>query len=297
MKNKLPYALLSIGLSVFCWFLVTGRERVETWVKVRVETTGAPDRLDISGLVQSIEARVRGPRAAIQNADRGPLSYALDLRGIQPGVNELVFSPHAITLPRTLEVLELRPARVEITAERRSIQKLPVEAVFSPPENSDYKLVEKKTEPDMVDVSGPEGALAELGSLRTRPLAWPADPSARFETQARLDVPRGLEAQPASVLVTAKFAPVLREVALEAPLLVTGLAKNKFQVSSASVRIVLEAPAPLVRQGRLKDRVEAVLTAPAGTGPGKYDMSYKVKMPPGCRLIEAKPEKVRLTVR
>ncbi|MBF0480901.1 MAG: hypothetical protein HQK81_05860 [Desulfovibrionaceae bacterium] len=297
MKAKLPYAMLAIGLSVFCWFLVTGRERVETWIKVRVETSGTPDRLDISGLVPSIEARVRGPRGAIQNADRGQLSYSLDLRAVKPGLNELVFSPRAIALPPTLEVLELRPARVEISAERRVSRKFPVEAVFSAPEISDYKLVEKKTEPDMVEVTGPEGALAELGSLRTRPLTWPADPSARFEAQVKLELPGGLEAQPASVLATAQFAPVMREVALEAPLMVTGLAKNKFAVSPDQVRIVLSAPAPLVRQGGLTNRVEAVLAAPAGMARGTYDLSYKVKMPPGCRLIEAKPEKARVTVR
>jgi hypothetical protein len=297
VKNNIPYALLAIGLSIFCWFLVTGRERVETWIKVRVETTGTPEGMNISGLVQAIEVRVRGPRGAIQNIERGPLSYALDLRGIKPGVNELVFSPSAIALPRTMEVLELRPPRLEITAERREAQKFPVEAVFAPPGNPDYKIVEKKTEPDMVMVTGPESALAELGSLRTHLLAWPADPTARFEILAQLDLPRGLEAQPASVRVTAKFAPVMREVALEAPLSIAGLAKNKFLVSPVLVHITLEAPAPLVRQGGLTDRVEAVLTVPSGTAPGRYEIPYKVKMPPGCRLIEAKPEKARVTVR
>jgi hypothetical protein len=297
VKNNIPYALLAIGLSVFCWFLVTGRERVETWIKVRVETTGTPEGLNISGLLQAIEVRVRGPRAAIQGIERGPLSYALDLRGVKPGVNELVFSPSAITLPRTMEVLELRPARLEIFAERRETKRLPVEAAFGPPDTADYKLLEKKTEPDMVEVSGPEGALAELGSLRTRLLAWPAEPPARYEIQAQLDLPPGLAAQPPTVLVTARFAPVPRQVVLEAPLLVSGLAKGKYLISPASVRITLEAPASLARQGGLQALVEAVLTAPAGMGPGKYELPYKVKMPPGCRLIEAKPEKARLIVR
>lgn len=297
MRSKLPYALLAIGLSVFCWFLVTGRERVETWIKVRVETTGTPEGLNITGLVQSIEVRVRGPRGAIQSVERGPLSYALNLRDIKPGANELVFSPGAIALPRTLEVLELRPPSIEIAAERRLAQMVPVEAVFGPPENPDYKIVEKKTEPDMIAVTGPQSALAEIGRVRTHPLAWPADPAARFETTVQLDLPRGVEAQPAAVLVTAQFAPVMREVRLEAPLLVAGQAKTRFQVAPGLVRIVLEAPAPLVRQGGLAERVEAVLTAPAAVAPGRYEMPYKVKMPPGCRLIEARPEKVRVTVR
>ena len=43
--------------------------------------------------------------------------------------------------------------------------------------------------------------------------------------------------------------------------------------------------------------VEAALELAPDIQQGKYEASYRVKMPQGCELIEAKPDKVSLTVK
>jgi len=48
MKPNWQYLALALALSLFCWYLVTGREKVDTWMTMRVEMAGAPEGLYVS---------------------------------------------------------------------------------------------------------------------------------------------------------------------------------------------------------------------------------------------------------
>ena len=92
MKPNWQYLLLAFAMALFCWYLVTGRERVDTWMTMRVEMTGAPEGLYIkNGMVGSVEVLVRGPRGVARKLEENQLVYSLNLGKIVPGKNIILF--------------------------------------------------------------------------------------------------------------------------------------------------------------------------------------------------------------
>ena len=63
MRSNWLYALMAFLMSVTLWYMVTGRERVETLVEVKLEFKGIPSGLVVrEGLTNKISVRIRGPR-------------------------------------------------------------------------------------------------------------------------------------------------------------------------------------------------------------------------------------------
>ena len=83
MFSNWQYRLLAVALALICWYLVTGREKVDVWVSLPVELVkGMPEDLTIRErpAEPSIDVRVR-------EAPRGSWSAALETRepGLFPG--------------------------------------------------------------------------------------------------------------------------------------------------------------------------------------------------------------------
>lgn len=68
-------------------------------------------------------------------------------------------------------------------------------------------------------------------------------------------------------------------------------------VSPAAVTLRIKGPAAILSDKDFPGLVEATLELKTDIEPGKYEASYRVKMPQGCELVEAKPDKVSLTVK
>ena len=87
------------------------------------------------------------------------------------------------------------------------------------------------------------------------------------------------------------------EITLKAPLLVRKPQGKDVDLNPKSVTLRVRGPAAILSDKDFPGLVEATLEIKADLEPGKYEAAYRVKMPQGCELIEAKPEKVTLTVK
>jgi YbbR domain-containing protein len=298
IKPNWQYLLLALAMALFCWYLVTGREKVDTWMTMRVEMTGAPEGLFIkNGMVGAVDVLVRGPRGVARKIEENQLVYTLSLDKITAGKNLILFDAKNIPLPKVYEVVEIRPSRVELDVERRAVKTVPVKVVLRAAAPEGYALSGTRVVPETVRLTGPASKLDKIAEARTQPLALPNPPPARFDERVPLDLPEEVDAAPMNVQVTMAFAGKESEIALRAPLSLKKPKGREVDVSPAAVTLRIKGPAALLSDKEFPGLVEASLELKPDIEPGKYEAAYRVKMPQGCELIEAKPEKVALIVK
>lgn len=298
MKPNWQYLLLAFAMSLFCWYLVTGREKVDTWMTMRVEMSGTPEGLYIkSGMVGSVDVLVRGPRGVARKLEENQLVYTLNLEKITAGKNLIFFDAKNIPLPKVYEVVEIRPSRVELEVERRAVKTVPIKVVLRAALPEGFTLSGTRVVPDTVRLTGPAATLDKISEARTQPLVLPSPLSAKFEERIPLDVPEEVDVLPQTVQVAMTFVGKESEIALRAPLSLKRPKGRDVDVSPSAVTLRIKGPAAILADKDFPGLVEASLELKPDIEPGKYEAVYRVKMPQGCELIEAKPEKVTLTVK
>ncbi|WP_173085851.1 CdaR family protein [Fundidesulfovibrio magnetotacticus] len=289
--------LLALLLAVLSWYLVTGRERVDTWVRVRIETAGLAEGLVLRGAPRDyLDVLVRGPKGLVRKLDPSELVYTLDARKLAPGANTVVIAPESIPVSKLFEVVEVRPSRLELEVERRLARAVPVRLAFRDGAQRDYKL-SGSVEPSQVTVSGPESVVKGIDFVPVQPITLPEDGTGRLETPVNLVLPEQVEAQPRSVRAQVNYQLLTREAAVEVPVRVAGASGHVAHVSPESVMLRLRAPLPLLREGAWRGLVDAFVEMPPGLAPGRHETTYRVTLPQGCELIQARPEKVTVLVK
>ena len=297
MNSNWFYRGLALFLAVFCWYLVTGRERVDSWVRVKVEMAGLPESLVLRGTVRdSIDVLVRGPKGLVRKIEPGTTIYTLDARGLTDGVNTVVVEPGKLPLAKLFDVVEVRPQSLELVVEKKVSRTAPVHLVLKEGLGRDYR-VNSVLEPQNVTVSGPESVVQAIREVPTQPVTLPGELSGRFDTLTSLVLPEQAEATPRTVKVQATYQLLTREAAVEAPLRLVYKGRARVGALPEAVMIRVKAPVTMLREGGWRGLIDAYVEVAADAAPGKHEIAYRVTLPQGFELIEAKPEKATIVVK
>ncbi|WP_319543560.1 CdaR family protein [uncultured Pseudodesulfovibrio sp.] len=287
-------AILALALAVFTWFLVTGREVVESWVDMPVVMTNPPEGLIIEdGLVDKIQVRLRGPKGLVGNLATENLPYHVDVSNLKIGIQVVDIDASNIPLPSTYEIIEVKPNRLKLTVDRRVSKEIEVEAAWAGDLNPDYTLQEITAVPTRVVVRGPETVLRKISKARAvMKEDFPEDVPTSWAEDVGLELAPEIEASPGQVRVEAFFAPQTRQIWVKVPLEVHAPEGYKASVSQKFVRLLIEGPIYLFRDNEYRKDVGVSLLFASEMTPGKYDLDYDVILPDGCRLEKKNPETV-----
>ena len=161
------FALLSLVIATGLWYLVVGRDHVETQVELRVEYRGLPEGLIIrEGMVNHISVRLRGSAELLRNLHSRDLVYTVDLSGVQRGATALPMAVDSIPDFKAFEILEIMPSRLVLEADALTERVVPLENKLLPlPEDSPYLISHPILEPSFVTVKGPETQVNSLDRL------------------------------------------------------------------------------------------------------------------------------------
>jgi len=187
--------LLALLAALALWYSL--RERapvVERAVSVPLRVLGLEGEKVAEGVPKEVLLRLRGPAPLVEGTP--PVSAYLDLSGVEGAFAREV----RVAVPQGVEVLEVRPARVEGRVEAVLSRTLPVEVL------AQGAWVE--TEPAFVEAKGPrsqvEGAVVALGlDLGGEEVALTA-----FGPEGPLP---GVELIPPRVRLVAREAPLFRK--------------------------------------------------------------------------------------
>lgn len=291
---------IALALAILTWYLITGREKVEAWVDMGVEMTNAPDGLTIrKGLVSKIEVRVRGPKGLVRSLDRRKWIYSLDVSRLKVGENLVDIDRERIPLSMAYEVVEVKPSRLILTVDRLTKKDVPVVAEWKGALRPDYRLLEIKTQPELVEVRGAERQVRTITQAKVLVQSDFEDPPTLWSDDVPIKLPEGVDANPGQVKVTLRFGPEVKTAWVRVPVRLAAEEGVKAQVGLKILRIQVEGPVSLLREaeaGRDIEGLAAVVKVPGGLRPGRHALGYEVMLPPNFRVLSKQAETVAVTV-
>lgn len=297
MKSNWQYLLLAFVLAVFSWYLVSGREKVDTWIEMPVEMVNAPQGYVVrQGMVNRIQVRIRGPRPMIRSIDMKNAFYPLNLSELQPGMNILDFESANIPLSRAIEVMEIMPPRVELLVDRLVSKTVPVAADYGVLLHEDYELKHLVLTPDSVNVRGPQEVVDQIETLKTQPARIPEEKPGMWEGTLGLELPSEVEASPARVTLHLVFGEKTEKKKVEVPVHLPELEGRRARVKPPKVRLELEMPVSMARSENITEMIRVVSEELGLFEPGTYQLGYRVVIPPDTVLLRSEPEQIEVSI-
>ncbi|ADU62272.1 MAG: YbbR-like domain-containing protein [Pseudodesulfovibrio sp.] len=297
MKNW-QTMLLALALAIFTWFLVTGREVIETWVEMPVIMTNPPEGMIIEeGMIEKIQVRLRGPKGLVGSLASQTLTYPLDVSKLSIGQQVVEIDASKLPFSSTYEIIEVRPNRLKLVVDRRTTKTIPLEAAWSGQLNPDYVLREVRATPSEVEIRGPETKLGKITAtkvvlhedfLENVPEQWAED--------VGVELPDEIRASPGKVRVEAFFSAKTREIWVKLPLSYDEPRGYGVAVAQDFVRLLIDGPIALFRNNDYRTGMVATLVFPEDMAAGRHELDYQVALPEGCQLMRKNPETISITL-
>ena len=290
------YQLLALLLALFTWYLISGRERVETWVEMPIELVNLPEELVIrEGMVNRLEVRVRGPKSLVRALNTKDLAYTMDMGTLQQGRQTLALQPANVPISQALRVMEIRPSRVEIVVDRLMSKEVPVKVNWEADLDPAFQFLNARTVPNRVELEGPSTLVAPLDHVFTKPVTVKGNQPRQWQGTVGLDVSAEIEVRPATVQAELEFAPKTTTLWVKRPVELLGGPVSQTSVEPEAVRLHLELPLTLLDQENWRERI--TVTVPLDElGPGVYQRAYEVDLPPDTRILGIKPDQLRVVI-
>ena len=168
--RNLGLKFLSTLVAILLWLVVAGERVVERVMRAPVEFQNLPAGLELVGdPPDTVEVRLRGSSGALSRIGPGDMSAVIDLATARPGRRLFHISQNQVTVPYGLQIVQVGPSTVTMEFEMSGIRKVRVEPDLEGRPAAGYEIVDVKSEPDTVEVAGPDTALKRLQAAITEP--------------------------------------------------------------------------------------------------------------------------------
>lgn len=289
------YRIIAIVLAFFTWYLVSGREKVETWIEIPVEFVNLPrDLVLVKGAVTKIEVRVRGTRGLIRSLKERLVAYPMDLKRLKKGENQFSLEARKLRLPGAVEVMETKPQRVVLFADQVAIKSLPVRVVLAGNSGLTTAVSRAMIVPASVQVTGAESKFEQLTSIPTTPIIVQGAEQPLWEGLVPLAPPQDVKIEPNQVTVRLLLKPKTKEVTLKVPLQVRVAKKWKVEVSEMTIRVMASLPVAVLENQSWREQIKAQLVVPPEAQAGVHTLKVDIYLPDWGRLLDVKPQTIQL---
>ena len=207
--RNLGLKILSTIIASLLWLLVAGERVVERVMRAPVEFQNLPAGLELVGIPpDTVEVRLRGSSGALSRMVSGDMAAVLDLKMARPGRRLFHVTPSQINVPYGIEVVQVGPSTLTVEFEMTGFRTVPIEPVIEGKPADGFEVTKVTTEPQTVEVTGPESALKRLENAVTEPVSV-ANENRPVKESVTIGVPDAslrLRA-PQSAVVTVTIAP------------------------------------------------------------------------------------------
>jgi len=284
------YRILSLLLALLLWVYVTNEQNPVSDQSFSVPLTARdlPQGYVVAGLPGAVNVRVRGASLVINALRRDDFSALVNLSGVKSGRQEVKVQLNA---PHEVEVLQISPATVVITADQVAEKKVPVVAVLKGSVADGLQAGAPVVDPANATVSGPSAALAKISQLSVTVNVSGAKAAVTSEAPLESGL-TGVTVSPARVRVTVPVT-ALPVQSLPVRLQLTGEPASGYALAGTTVR-------PQTVQVTARDNalhgLTVINTKPLDISGIDADMEKDVALvlPDGVSLLQ--PERVTVTV-
>jgi YbbR domain-containing protein len=158
-------------LLAFILFLISRQPTSDMrLVGIPVEFTGVAPGTEIvsdSDAPQTVSVRLRGPRDAVRSLLPNQLAVAANLRNKEPGDRVVQLSPQNVTVPDSIEVLQIEPASIRLRIEKTAQKQVRVEPQFIGTPDEGVEIYRVILQPELLSIEGPQTPLNNLNHVKT----------------------------------------------------------------------------------------------------------------------------------
>ncbi len=295
MKLRWREFLIAFILAGAMWYSITGSEKIESQVKVRLEYKGTPAGLIVrEDRVNEVRVRIRASVGKLRSMVDRDYIMAIDLSTLAKGSNVLPIPEKDLPFNGGVEVVDITPSRIEVVADTLETRKVTVKPEITGTLPPGF-VVSLTVEPEEVSLRGPAGVLADIRTLRL-PLAFTGQQLEEEQTVKKvLTLPEGVIANPADVSIVIrasqkrKLIRIIREIQMISP------ADSLTWARPGKVTITLDAPEFLVPQLAASSEIKARVIV-RQRELGSYTLPVQVDVPPEVGLVKVEPAQITVTV-
>ncbi len=170
--RNLGLKFLSTLVAGLLWLIVAGERIVERVMRAPVEFQNLPAGLELVGNPpDTVEVRLRGSSGALSRMAGGDMAAVLDLATARPGRRLFHIAQNQVTVPYGIEIVQVGPSTLTMEFEMSAIRQVKVEPDIDGRPAAGYEVTRVTSDPEMVEVAGPESALKRLQAAITEPVS------------------------------------------------------------------------------------------------------------------------------
>ena len=170
--RNLGLKFLSTLVAFLLWLIVAGERVVERVMRAPVEFQNLPAGLELVGNPpDTVEVRLRGSSGALSRMAAGDMSAVIDLATARPGRRLFHITQSQVNVPYGIDIVQVGPSTLTMEFELSGIRLVKVEPDLDGSPADGYEVTSVKSDPEMVEVAGPENALKRLEAAITEPVS------------------------------------------------------------------------------------------------------------------------------
>jgi YbbR domain-containing protein len=170
--RNLGLKFLSTLVAFLLWLIVAGERVVERVMRAPVEFQNLPAGLELVGSPpDTVEVRLRGSSGALSRMAAGDMSAVIDLSTARPGRRLFHITQSQVNVPYGIDIVQVGPSTLTMEFELSGIRRVKVEPDIDGHPADGYEVTSVKSDPEMVEVAGPENALKRLAAAITEPVS------------------------------------------------------------------------------------------------------------------------------
>lgn len=170
--RNLGLKFLSTLVAILLWLIVAGDRVVERVMRAPVEFQNLPAGLELVGNPpDTVEVRLRGSSGALSRIGAGDMSAVIDLATARPGRRLFHITQSQVNVPSGIDIVQVGPSTLMMEFEPSAIRRVAVEPAIDGHPAAGFEITSITSEPDSVEVSGPESSLKRLQAAITEPVS------------------------------------------------------------------------------------------------------------------------------
>jgi YbbR domain-containing protein len=170
--RNLGLKFLSTLVAALLWLIVAGERVVERVMRAPVEFQNLPAGLELVGSPpDTVEVRLRGSSGALSRIGAGDMSAVIDLTTARPGRRLFHITQNQVSVPYGIDIVQVGPSTLTMEFEMSGIRLVKVEPDIDGRPADGYEVTAVKSDPESVEVAGPETALQRLVAAITEPVS------------------------------------------------------------------------------------------------------------------------------
>jgi hypothetical protein len=288
--------VVSIGLAALLWLIVSGEQVVERSLRIPLEFTNLPARLEVVGNPPDmVEVRVRGSSGSLSRIAPGELVAVMDLRTAKSGERLFHLAGGDVRVPFGIDVVQVAPSSVSIRFEPSIVKRVPIAPAVEGEPSPGFVVGTVSADPSTVEVTGPAGALKALTEAITEPVVvtGASGPITETVTVGSPDPSVRLQA-PQTTRVTVNVAAAPVQWSVDGVVVQVRNASGPVQVQPRSVTVHVHGPRET--RGAEAGDFDAWVDV-AGVRPGQVDLPVKIVPPERVGVLSIEPAQVRVKIR